>query len=86
MFSRTVSPGKIRRPSGTWLMPSRAMASGPARWIGFPSKYTSPSVGASSPEIVFSVELLPAPLAPSSVTSSPASTCRLTPFSAWTLP
>ena len=42
--------------------------------------------GRSSPEIVFAVVVLPAPLAPSRHTSSPAETRRLTPRSTSTLP
>ena len=65
MFSLTVRPGKTRRPSGTWEMPSRTMASGPRPAIDLPSNRMSPAAGFASPEIARSVVDLPAPLAPS---------------------
>jgi hypothetical protein len=86
MFSFTVSPGKIRRPSGTWEMPMRTISSGDNVSMRLPSNQTSPLVGLIKLEIVRRVVLFPAPLAPSSVTISPCSTCRLTPRSASTLP
>ena len=82
MFSVTVRPGKMRRPSGTCEIPSRTMASAPRRLIEWPSKKISPDAGRISPEIVRSVVLLPAPLAPSSVTISPGSTRSEIPLSA----
>jgi hypothetical protein len=44
-----------------------------------PSNVIVPARGASSPEIVFKVVLLPAPLAPISVTISPRRTSSDTP-------
>src|SRR4051812_20738918 len=86
MFSRTVSPGKMRRPSGTCASPSRTICSGLSVSIRLPANHTSPDVGRIKPEIVRNVVLFPAPLAPSKVTTSPASTCSETPRSASTLP
>ena len=74
--------GKIRRPSGTWPMPSATTSWLGTRWIGFPSKKTVPDTGRTSPEIVRRVVDLPAPLAPSRATISPWSTARLTSRSA----
>ena len=82
MFSFTVRPGKIRRPSGTWEMPSRTMVSGPSPAIDLPSNRISPAAGLASPEIARSVVDLPAPLAPSKVTTCPSSTLSETPRSA----
>ena len=47
-----------------------------------PSKRISPSAGRIIPETVFWVVVLPAPLAPSSATTSPSSTWKLMPLSA----
>ena len=82
MFSLTERPGNIRRPSGTWEMPSRTMASGPRPAIDLPSNRISPAAGFARPEIARSVVDLPAPLAPSSVTTCPSSTLSETPRSA----
>ena len=82
MFSFTVRPGKTRRPSGTCEMPSRTIASGPRPAIDLPSNRISPAAGFARPEIARSVVDLPAPLAPSSVTTSPSSTLIETPRSA----
>ena len=56
------------------------------RWSGCPWSSTTPLVTSprsvrSSPEIAFSVVLLPAPLAPSSATIPPSGTWRDTPLS-----
>jgi hypothetical protein len=51
-----------------------------------PSNSTLPTFGWSSPEIVLRVVVLPAPLAPMSVTISPGSTSMLIPRSAWIAP
>ena len=49
MFSLTVRPGNTRRPSGTWAMPSRTIASGPRPAIGLPSNRISPAAGFGQP-------------------------------------
>ncbi len=71
----------MRRPSGTWLIPSATISCGGPRcgWV-VPSKRIVPAAGCSMPEIVRSVVVLPAPLAPSSATISPSATSRLTPL------
>ena len=67
-------PGKHPRPSGDWLIPSLTR-SYDGRWVmSLPSKMTLPSRTFRSPEIVFKVVVLPAPLAPISVVISPCST------------
>ncbi len=82
MFSRAVRPGNTRRPSGTWEMPRRTIASGPSPAIDCPSNRMSPDAGALRPEMVRSVVDLPAPLEPSSATTLPCSTDKVTPRSA----
>jgi hypothetical protein len=47
--------------------------------ISWPSKLTEPVRLPMMPMIDFSVEVLPAPLRPSKVTTSPAFTLKLTP-------
>ena len=79
MFSLTERPGNTRRPSGTWEIPSRTIASGPRPAIDLPSNRISPAAGLVSPEIARSVVDLPAPLAPSKVTTCPSSTLIETP-------
>ena len=51
-----------------------------------PSKVTRPALGGSTPEIAFSVVVLPAPLAPIRLTSSPLFTSSERPRTAATLP
>ena len=82
MFSRTLKPGKTRRPSGTWAMPSLTMASGPRPAIERPSKTMSPAAGFARPDMARKVVDFPAPLAPSKVTTSPGSTASEMPWTA----
>ncbi len=58
------------------------MASGPRPAIDLPSNRISPAAGFAKPEIARSVVDLPAPLAPSKVTTCPSSTLIETPRSA----
>ena len=60
-------------------MPSRTILSASMRWIGLPRNSIEPFCGSSTPEMVFSIVVLPAPLAPSTVTILPRGTSRLTP-------
>src|SRR6476469_8781170 len=81
-FSWMVIPGKTPRPSGAWTMPAITR-----RWafilvMSWPSKTMDPLVSGRIPEIARIVVVLPAPLAPSSVTSSPSSTDSEMPCSA----
>ena len=55
-------------------------------WSGWPLKLTVPRRAFTRPRIVRSVVVLPAPLAPISVTISPASTASEIPRSARILP
>ena len=82
MFSRTVRPGKILRPSGTCATPMRTIWRGLRPAIFLPSKTIEPERGATRPEIARSVVDFPAPLDPSSATSAPSSIEKLTPRSA----
>ena len=76
-FSNTLSVGKISLPSGTRPTPSRATVSGERPVMAAPSNRTSPPRAANSPMMVRIVVVLPIPLRPSSVTSSPRPTARL---------
>src|SRR5579872_165677 len=80
-FSSTVRPGKIRRPSGQWARPEPTMCSTAVSWIGSPFQVIVPEVGRTSPEMVESVVVLPAPLPPISATISFVSTLNEMPFS-----
>ena len=80
-------PGKMPRPSGAWQMPSST------RWwagmwvMSWPSNQTLPAGHrAGRRRCVFSVVVLPAPLAPMSVTISPSSTVNERPLMAWMRP
>src|SRR5437764_5825287 len=67
-------------------MPARAMRS-EVRWItSLPSTRTEPVRRGTMPMIDFSVVVLPAPLRPSSVTTSPAFTSKLIPCRMWDSP
>ncbi len=61
-------------PSGTWPTPRRAIASGvrPTSWVS-PSS-TDPWRGLTSPEMVLTSVVLPAPLAPSTAVMLPSGT------------
>ena len=78
--------GKMRRPSGAWLIAMRMIS-----WVGrcvmsWPSKVIVPERARGLPQIVIISVDLPAPLAPISVTISPSLTSRSTPRSAMILP
>ncbi len=81
MFSRTVRPGNTRRPSGTWAMPSRTIASGFMPRRDLPASTISPVTFGTRPEMERSVVLLPAPLEPSRATISPSLDLEVRPFS-----
>ena len=76
----------MRRPSGTWVMPFKTTSCGATPTSELPSKRTSPWRGASRPERVRRVVVLPAPLFPRSVTISPCATRNEMPFNAWISP
>ena len=72
----------MRRPSGTSVMPRLTIPVGSALVMSSPSKVIEPPEGLTSPAMERSVELLPAPLAPMSVTISPRFTSKEMPFTA----
>ena len=85
-FSSTVRCWKQCRPSITWHTPMRTSSLGVSRSTRLPMNsivplVTSPRSARSRFEMAFSVVVLPAPLAPSSVTILPSGTCSDTPFS-----
>src|SRR5882724_4987569 len=61
-------------------MPRRAMTLDGSRFSSFPSKRTEPSRRATMPRIDLSVVVLPAPLRPRSVTTSPSATSKSMPW------
>src|ERR1700731_2386815 len=85
-FSRTSRLAKIPRSSGQKATPMRAIRSDVARMISRPSKAIEPVRLPMMPMIDFSVVVLPAPLRPSRVTTSPAFTLKLTPWRMWDSP
>ena len=62
------------------------MTSGGVRVMSFPSKCTVPERGRSSPEMARRQVVFPAPLPPSSASTSLGRTSKLTPNSAWKSP
>ena len=60
-------------------MPSRAIRFDKSRDVSVPSNVILPSRRGTMPMIDRSVVVLPAPLRPSSVTTSPAATSKATP-------
>src|SRR5580700_10040273 len=85
-FSRTSRLAKIPRSSGQNAIPIRAILSDAARMISLPSKQTEPERLPMIPITDFSVLVLPAPLRPSSVTTSPGLTWKLMPCRMWDSP
>src|SRR5438132_5671859 len=60
-------------------MPAARTSAGSAPWIGRPASTMRPRVGARRPETARSVDVVPAPLAPITQTSSPGYTTRSRP-------
>src|SRR3954469_4240523 len=75
-FSRTLSAGKTRRPSGTSAMPAAVRAWAGSRVTSTPSKKILPFVESIDPATPRRVVLLPAPLAPIRLTISPSATSK----------
>ena len=67
------------RSSGQMAMPARAIWFEASRVSSRPSNFTDPVRFATMPMIDFRVVVLPAPLRPSSVTTSPRLTSNVTP-------
>src|SRR6185437_959549 len=78
-FSSTPRLAKMPRSSGQNATPARAIFSGGRPISSRPSKRIEPLRLATSPMIERSVVVLPAPLRPSSVTTSPCCTSKVTP-------
>src|SRR6478609_7218690 len=81
-FSWTVIPGNTPRPSGACTMPSMTRLNARILVMSWPSKTMDPWDSGLIPEIARMVVVLPAPLAPIRVTSSPSSTDNEMPCSA----
>ena len=76
----------MRRSSCTSCMPATAMAWLLRPAISTPSNFTEPARGVTTPIRLFSVVLLPAPLRPSSPTTSFCSTRSETSNRMWLSP
>ena len=74
-----VIPGNTPRPSGAWINPAATRRCALTLPMSAPSNQTEPDVSGSSPEIARIMVVFPAPLEPSSVTSSPSCTTSETP-------
>ncbi len=77
---------KQPRPSGTITRPCLTRSHGPWPLIDLPMNSMSPSATGWMPVMAFSVVVLPAPLAPIRLTSSPLRTSKSTPLTAWMPP
>ena len=67
-------------------MPRRTIQAGSFLWIASPWNRIEPFCGSMMPEMVLSTVVLPAPLAPSTVTIAPLLTASDTPRIAFTGP
>src|SRR5215813_4024907 len=85
-FSSTDSEGNSRRPSGTSAMPRATRAWAASCPIGSPANAIVSACDRMRPAIAASRVLFPAPLAPTTATTSPAATSMETPNSAWKSP
>ncbi len=85
-FSVTLSPEKMPRSSGQMAMPARATLSERRPIVSRPRKRTEPLRLGTRPMMDFMVVVLPAPLRPSRVTTSPSRTSKRTPCSTWLSP
>src|SRR6478609_11609081 len=85
-FSLTSRLAKMPRSSGQNARPSRAIRSELERIVSLFSNRTEPWRLPTIPMIDLSVVVLPAPLRPSSVTTSPGRTSKLTPCRMWDSP
>src|SRR6187399_2360203 len=84
-FSSTLRSAKVPRPWGTWAMPRRTIASAGALVMSLPSNTIEPE-RSIIPETARMVVVLPAPLAPSTTTTSPPPTVRSISWSTLTAP
>ncbi len=85
-FSAMVMRVKTPRPSGTIARPCLTRSQAPLPRMLWPRYSMSPSLSGSSPVMAFMVVVLPAPLEPISVTSSPSRTSKSMPLTAWMPP
>src|ERR1700722_5211513 len=85
-FSLTSRLENIPRSSGQKAMPAGAIPLEASLVSSRSSKRTEPVRFSTMPMIALSVVVLPTPLRPSSVTTSPACTSKVTPWSTWDSP
>ena len=74
------------RPSGTMARPCLTRSQAPLPLMLLPRYSMSPAFSGKVPVMAFMVVVLPAPLEPISVTSSPSRTSKSTPLTAWMPP
>ena len=80
MLSSTLSPRKMEASCGRYPIPLRARTYMGSSVTSAPSSRTRPVSGAVKPTTIENVVVLPAPLGPSSPTTSPDEISRLTPL------
>src|ERR1700733_11769810 len=85
-FPLTSSLEKMPRSSGQKAMPARAITLEASLVSSRSSKRTEPVRFSTMPMIALSVVVLPTPLRPSNVTTSPACTLKVAPCSTWDSP
>src|ERR1700722_11678349 len=85
-FSLTSRLENIPRSSGQKAMPARAITLEASLVSSRSSKRTEPVRFSTMPMIALSVVVLPTPLRPSNVTTSPACTLKVAPCSTWDSP
>ena len=78
--------GNTRRSSGTSEIPRPLISSDDSPAISSPRYVIDPERGGDAPTIDRIVVVFPAPLRPSSVTTSPSSISSETPWSTWLFP
>src|SRR4051794_34204194 len=85
-FSVTDREPKMPRSSGHRAMPALAIWFGISPHVSLPRNFTLPSRRGTTPMIDFIVVVLPAPLRPNRVTTSPSRTSKSTPCRIWLSP
>ena len=85
-FSTMVMRVNVPRPSGTITSPCLTRSQAPCPLMDLPMNSMSPAAAGCVPVMALSVVVLPAPLAPIRLTSSPWRTSKLTPLTAWMPP
>jgi len=72
-----------KQPLSQWEIEGRAFAARGLEWRSMPPIVIEPESGSSRPSMALRVVVLPAPFGPRSPKTSPSSTLKLTPRTAW---